>query len=167
MRFCVPIYLLVKVFYTCKSKGGLTANVKLHFLSPPVNGLKDPWPVSCRCLEPRWFAGDPTSLARDNILSVCWVLELQPCPMGLKSSRSLDKLHHLRSRKNSSEYQIFSRFFLVFPPKHIAQSVFTHNHSHFHSWQWTYACHIPEGAQVHLKCTLAGHLSWMGGVLLP
>ncbi len=25
----------------------------------------------------------------------------------------------------------------------------------------------PEGAQVHLKCTIAGHLSWMGGVHLP
>ena len=36
---------------------------------PPVNGLKDPWPMSCRCPEPRWFVGDPTSLARDNILS--------------------------------------------------------------------------------------------------
>ncbi len=22
----------------------------------------------CRCREPRWFVGDPTSLARDNIL---------------------------------------------------------------------------------------------------
>ncbi len=39
--------------------------------SPPVNGLEDPWPVSRRCLEPRWFVGDPTSLARDNI-HVCF-----------------------------------------------------------------------------------------------
>ena len=33
-----------------------------------VRSLKGPWPVSCRCLEPRWFVGDPTSLARDNII---------------------------------------------------------------------------------------------------
>ncbi len=32
-----------------------------------VNGLEDPWPVSRHCPEPRWFVGDPTSLARDNI----------------------------------------------------------------------------------------------------
>ncbi len=32
-----------------------------------VNRLEDPWPMSCRCLEPRWFVGDPTLLARDNI----------------------------------------------------------------------------------------------------
>ncbi len=25
--------------------------------------------MSCRCLEPRWFVGDPISLARDNIIS--------------------------------------------------------------------------------------------------
>ncbi len=31
------------------------------------NGLEDPWPVSRCCLEPRWFVGDPTLLARDNI----------------------------------------------------------------------------------------------------
>ncbi len=28
--------------------------------------MLDPWPVSLRCLEPRCFVGDPTSLARDN-----------------------------------------------------------------------------------------------------
>ena len=35
-----------------------------------VNGPKDPWPVSCRCPEPspRWFVGDPTSLAHDTRL---------------------------------------------------------------------------------------------------
>ena len=26
--------------------------------------------MSRRCLEPRWFVGDPTSLARDNILYI-------------------------------------------------------------------------------------------------
>ena len=29
-----------------------------------------PWPVSRRCPEPRWFIGDPTSLARDNIFGL-------------------------------------------------------------------------------------------------
>ncbi len=36
-------------------------------LTLSVNGLKGPWFVSCRCPEPRWFNGDPTSLACDNI----------------------------------------------------------------------------------------------------
>ena len=27
-----------------------------------------PGPVSCRCPEPGWFVGNPTPLARDNIL---------------------------------------------------------------------------------------------------
>ena len=27
-----------------------------------------PGPLSCRCLEPGWFVGDPASLARDNML---------------------------------------------------------------------------------------------------
>ncbi len=30
-----------------------------------------PGPVSCRCPEPRWFVGDPTPLARDNMMSAC------------------------------------------------------------------------------------------------
>ena len=33
---------------------------------PLVNGLEDSWPMSRRCLEPRWFVEDPASLARDN-----------------------------------------------------------------------------------------------------
>ena len=33
--------------------------------------VKDPWSVSRCCLEPRWFTGDPTLLARDNILVGC------------------------------------------------------------------------------------------------
>ena len=32
------------------------------------NGLDDPWLVSRRCLEQRWFVRDPTSLARYKIL---------------------------------------------------------------------------------------------------
>ena len=36
-------------------------------------------PVSCRCLEPQWFVGDPTDLARDNIYvllhSVHWSID--------------------------------------------------------------------------------------------
>ncbi len=38
-------------------------------IRPPVNGLEDPWPMSRCCLEPRWFVGDPTSLARGNMNS--------------------------------------------------------------------------------------------------
>ena len=30
-----------------------------------------PGPVSCRSPEPRWFVGDPTSLAHDNIHPIC------------------------------------------------------------------------------------------------
>ena len=37
-------------------------------IHPPVNGLDYPWSVSRRCLGPRWFVGDPTSLACDNII---------------------------------------------------------------------------------------------------
>ncbi len=37
------------------------------FGSTPVNGLEDFWPMSRRYLEPMWFVGDPTSLARDNM----------------------------------------------------------------------------------------------------
>ncbi len=35
--------------------------------SPPVDRLKGPWSLSCRCPEPRRFIGDRTLLARDNI----------------------------------------------------------------------------------------------------
>ena len=34
---------------------------------PPIGGLKGPWSVSHRGLEPRRFFGDPALLARDNI----------------------------------------------------------------------------------------------------
>ena len=34
--------------------------------SPPVNRLKGPWSVSRRFPVPRWFVGDPISLALDN-----------------------------------------------------------------------------------------------------
>ncbi len=46
--------------------GSLSASVEI---CPMLVGLKDPWPVSRRCLEPRWFVLDPTSLACDNILN--------------------------------------------------------------------------------------------------
>ena len=49
----VLIWQLCSLNLTCKVR-------------PPVNGLEDPWPMSRRCLEPRRFVGDPTSLARDN-----------------------------------------------------------------------------------------------------
>ena len=48
----------------CLSKTGPVVGPSFQFL---VNGLEDPWPVSRRCLKPRWFVGDPTSLALDNI----------------------------------------------------------------------------------------------------
>ena len=38
--------------------------------SPPVDGLKGPWPVSRRCPEPRRFFGDPALLAHDNIIAI-------------------------------------------------------------------------------------------------
>ena len=37
-----------------------------------VNRLEDPWPVSRCCLEPRWFVGDPTSLAHNNIYVILY-----------------------------------------------------------------------------------------------
>ena len=56
----------------CLSKTGIVVGPSFSIFGsyrfrPPVNGPKDPWPVSCRCPEPRWFVGNPTSLARDNI----------------------------------------------------------------------------------------------------
>ena len=54
-----PGFSILVVYYYIKPCLGI--------LRPPINGLDDPWHVSRRCLEPRWFVGDPTSLACDNI----------------------------------------------------------------------------------------------------
>ncbi len=42
--------------------------------SPPIDGLKGPWSMSRHCPEPRRFFGDPTLLARNNILNAAVVL---------------------------------------------------------------------------------------------
>ena len=48
-----------------------------------------PWSMSRRCPEPRWFVGDPTSLARYNI----FVIGLNTCVQsnGIKSPESVAK----------------------------------------------------------------------------
>ena len=48
----------------CLSKNG--SNVRSVLFKKKF--CRIPGPVSCRCLEPGWFVGDPTSLARDIIL---------------------------------------------------------------------------------------------------
>ncbi len=49
----------------CLSKTGLMVGESFSIFGSLSLGL----PVSCRWLEPRWFAGDLNALAQDNILS--------------------------------------------------------------------------------------------------
>ncbi len=49
-------------YLTCAKPFGADAWLDLIY-----KGLR---PESCRGLEPRWFYGDPASLARDNIIFV-------------------------------------------------------------------------------------------------
>ncbi len=42
-------------------------SVSFNFMWSVINRLRRPWSVSRCCPEPRWFNGDPTLLARNNI----------------------------------------------------------------------------------------------------
>ena len=64
MSRCFAYVLSSGNFYCKFLVGGSPVDVRS---SPPANRLEDSWPVSRRCLEPRLFVGDPTSLARDKI----------------------------------------------------------------------------------------------------
>ncbi len=44
---------------------------------PPIDGLKGPWSVSRRGLEPRRFFGDPAPLARNNIIHITKFIPMQ------------------------------------------------------------------------------------------
>ena len=55
-----------------------------------VTDQRIPGPVSCRCLEPGWFVGDPTPLARDNIMT-----DGEPYPTACGIIVSENVLHHV------------------------------------------------------------------------
>ncbi len=69
-RYCIQIMESWFIAY-CDVPGspGLRSwSVFFQFLVVYHSGLEDPWPMSRRCLEPRWFVGYPTSLACESII---------------------------------------------------------------------------------------------------
>ena len=61
--------------------------------------------MSCRCLKPRWFVGDPISLARDNMLMVLNALNL--CYLVCESGHLESESRHLKSESRQLRIHLY------------------------------------------------------------